>query len=74
MLWIGVASAPWLALVLLPVELVFWIGFALPFGFVFGWPGQCCWSWRWPYETEEWRLHASVDIPSSRPWWCATAN
>lgn len=36
MLWIGVASAPWLALVLLPVELVFWIGFALPFGFVFG--------------------------------------
>ncbi len=36
MLWIGVASAPWLALVLLPLELLFWIDFALPFGFVFG--------------------------------------
>jgi hypothetical protein len=28
--------ALWLSLGLLPFELVFWLGFALPFGFVFG--------------------------------------
>jgi hypothetical protein len=32
LLWRDAAAAPWLALALLPVELVFWIGFALPFG------------------------------------------
>lgn len=30
------ATALWLALALLPVELVFWIGFALPFGPLLG--------------------------------------
>jgi hypothetical protein len=32
LIWGDVAAAPWLALALLPIELVFWIGFALPFG------------------------------------------
>jgi hypothetical protein len=32
----GVAGAPVLAYALLPVEMVFWIGFALPFGPVLG--------------------------------------
>ena len=36
LLWREVAFAPWLALALLPVELVFWIGFALPFGPLLG--------------------------------------
>ena len=31
LLWRDDAAAPWLALALLPVELVFWIGCALPF-------------------------------------------
>jgi hypothetical protein len=32
LLWREAPLAPWLALALFPVELVFWIGFALPFG------------------------------------------
>ena len=36
MLWRDSTTAPWLALALLPVELVFWIGFALPFGPLLG--------------------------------------
>jgi hypothetical protein len=32
----GWQPALWLSLVLLPIELVFWLGFALPFGFIFG--------------------------------------
>jgi hypothetical protein len=32
LLWRDATNAPWLALALLPVELLFWIGFALPFG------------------------------------------
>jgi hypothetical protein len=36
LLWHDATSAPWLALALLPVELVFWIGFALPFGPLLG--------------------------------------
>ncbi len=32
MLWTGTASAPVLSYMLLPIELTFWIGFALPFG------------------------------------------
>ena len=36
LLWRDGPVAPWLALALLPVELVFWIGFALPFGPVLG--------------------------------------
>jgi hypothetical protein len=36
LLWRDAMIAPWLALVLLPVELVFWIGFALPFGPLLG--------------------------------------
>lgn len=36
LLWRDTATAPWLALALLPVELVFWIGFALPFGPLLG--------------------------------------
>ena len=36
LLWRDVAAAPWLAFVLLPVELAFWIGFALPFGPLLG--------------------------------------
>jgi hypothetical protein len=36
LLWRETAAAPWLALALLPIELVFWIGFALPFGPVLG--------------------------------------
>jgi hypothetical protein len=39
LLWREVAIAPWLALALLPVELIFWIGFALPFGPLLGLPG-----------------------------------
>ena len=36
LLWRDTAAAPRLALALLPVELVFWIGFALPFGPLLG--------------------------------------
>lgn len=36
LLWSEATAAPWLALGLLPVELVFWIGFALPFGPLLG--------------------------------------
>lgn len=36
LLWGDVTIALWLALALLPVELVFWIGFALPFGPLLG--------------------------------------
>jgi hypothetical protein len=36
LLWSGRPAGLWLALALLPFELVYWIGFALPFGFVFG--------------------------------------
>ena len=36
LLWRGGTTASWLALALFPVELVFWIGFALPFGPVLG--------------------------------------
>ena len=36
LLWSEAAIAPWLALALLPVELVFWTGFALPFGPLLG--------------------------------------
>lgn len=36
MLWSGQPTALWLALALVPFELVYWIGFALPFGFILG--------------------------------------
>ncbi len=36
LLWRDAMTAPWLALALLPVEFVFWIGFALPFGPLLG--------------------------------------
>jgi hypothetical protein len=36
LLWRGASVGPWTALALLPVELVFWIGFALPFGPLLG--------------------------------------
>lgn len=37
LLWRDATTAPWLALALLPpVELVFWVGFALPFGPMLG--------------------------------------
>ena len=36
LLWRDATAAPWLALALLPVELVFWMGFALPFGPLLG--------------------------------------
>jgi hypothetical protein len=36
LLWRNSTSGLWLALALLPVELVFWIGFALPFGPLLG--------------------------------------
>lgn len=36
LLWRDAIIAPWLALALLPIELVFWIGFALPFGPLLG--------------------------------------
>lgn len=36
LLWRDTTLAPWLALALLPVELVFWIGFMLPFGPLLG--------------------------------------
>jgi hypothetical protein len=36
LLWRRTRSGVVLALALLPVELAFWVGFALPFGFVFG--------------------------------------
>ena len=36
LLWRDATIAPWLALALLPVEFVFWIGFALPFGPLLG--------------------------------------
>ena len=36
LLWRDTTTAPWLALALLPLELVFWIGFALPLGPLLG--------------------------------------
>lgn len=36
LLWREASSGPWLALALLPLELVFWVGFALPFGPLLG--------------------------------------
>lgn len=36
LLWRDSTTAPWLALALLPIELVFWIGFTLPFGLLLG--------------------------------------
>ncbi|HCB07458.1 MAG TPA: hypothetical protein PLZ93_02880 [Nocardioides sp.] len=36
LLWRGDTIGLWLALALLPVEFVFWIGFALPFGPIVG--------------------------------------
>ena len=36
LLWRNATIGPWLALALLPVEMVFWIGFALPFGPLLG--------------------------------------
>ena len=36
LLWRDATTALWLALALLPVELMFWIGFALPFGPLLG--------------------------------------
>ncbi|MFC6288187.1 hypothetical protein ACFP3Q_14015 [Nocardioides sp. GCM10027113] len=36
LLWLGNVPALWLALALLPLELVFWVGFALPFGPLLG--------------------------------------
>jgi len=36
MLWSGRSIGLWLALTLVPFELVYWIGFALPFGLLFG--------------------------------------
>ncbi len=36
MLWSGQPIGLWLALALVPFELVYWIGFALPFGLIFG--------------------------------------
>jgi hypothetical protein len=36
LLWQEMKVGAWVALALLPVELVFWFGFALPFGFVLG--------------------------------------
>lgn len=36
MLWSGRPAALWLSLALLPFELAYWLGFALPFGPIFG--------------------------------------
>jgi hypothetical protein len=36
LLWSGHRHAWWLSLVLLPAELFYWLGFALPFGLIFG--------------------------------------
>ncbi len=36
LLWNGTEIGLWLALAILPFELFYWIGFALPFGPVFG--------------------------------------
>lgn len=36
LLWQDLTVGAWAALALLPVELVFWAGFALPYGFVLG--------------------------------------
>ncbi len=36
LLWSDATIALWLAVALLPIELVFWIGFALPFGPLLG--------------------------------------
>ncbi|MCW5874693.1 MAG: hypothetical protein KIS88_08635 [Anaerolineales bacterium] len=36
MLWAGQPAGLWLALALLPFELAYWIGFALPFGPIIG--------------------------------------
>lgn len=36
LLWQEAKVGAWLALAILPIELLFWFGFALPFGFVLG--------------------------------------
>lgn len=36
LLWIGKPTGLWMALALLPFELLYWIGFALPFGPILG--------------------------------------
>jgi hypothetical protein len=36
LLWQQSLAGEWLGLAILPVELVFWVGFALPFAFVLG--------------------------------------
>jgi hypothetical protein len=36
LLWGEAKAGAWLALAILPLELVFWFGFALPFGFALG--------------------------------------
>ena len=36
LLWPGLSIGLWLALALLPFELFYWIGFALPFGLILG--------------------------------------
>lgn len=36
LMWRGSTTALRLSLAIMPVELAFWLGFALPFGFVFG--------------------------------------
>jgi hypothetical protein len=36
LLWGGAGAGTWLAIALVPLELAFWTGFALPFGFVLG--------------------------------------
>lgn len=35
-LWSGSPIGPWLALAVLPFEMFYWVGFALPFGPLFG--------------------------------------
>jgi hypothetical protein len=41
LLWQQSLAGAWLGLALLPMELVFWVGFALPFGFVLGAARTC---------------------------------
>jgi hypothetical protein len=36
LLWLQPTAGTWIALALLPLELVFWIGFALPYGLLLG--------------------------------------
>jgi hypothetical protein len=47
LLWRGRPAGRVLSLALLPVELVFWVGFALPFGFPLG-AGRVALTWRRP--------------------------